>query len=293
MSRLEVALARSPQRRDLQTNLAAGHKLARQAQDALLRLSEVQHIEVCNYRLLPEAANGYSLSHVSRSLFEYQNLFSQIYDALKNGKKERAVIGREAMEQSDLEFAYSYSGSLGVVLFAQSERQFFEGGLDSSIDALFQVLEIDGQHSVRDVANNLGRAVVKRVHDWSGVNIDGGFATDVRWNRSDGRQLGEVIERRRMEKIVGIINATSDKQTETIEAKGMLIGGNIKSRSFHFAILDGKDYRGYLDGEFDNSTSMTLGKTYNARIRETKVLHYALEKMETTYELLSLAAQLS
>lgn len=224
VSRLEGALAREPDRADLQTNLAASQKLARKSQDQLFRLSEIQHIEVSNYRLLPESAQGYVLPCVAQLLLEYQNLFSQIFDALRNGPKERATLGREALEESSMEFAYSYSGSLGVVLFVPSERGLFSGKLDESIDALFQVLNIDSQSTVRDVARTLGRPVVKRIHDWSDANIKGGFATDVRWNRSDGRQLGEVIERRRMEKIVEIIGATSDQQMEEMSVVGILIG---------------------------------------------------------------------
>ncbi len=174
------------------------------------------------------------------------------------------------------------------MLLAPSERDFFSGKLDESIDALFRVLNIDSQSTVRDVARTLGRPVVKRIHDWSDVNIKGGFATDVRWNRSDGRQLGEVIERRRMEKIVEIIGATSDQETEEISVVGILIGGNIRSGTFHFAVLDGEDYRGHQDKEFSSDTEMTLGKQYLARIRETRTLIYATEELESKHELLAL-----
>src|SRR5689334_7542975 len=106
VARVENALARDPSRKDLQTNLSAYQKLARQSQDQLLSLSALQHVEVCNYRLLPEASQHYGLPYVSSSLLSYQNLFSQIYDALKNGPKVRAVLGREALEESTLDFAY-------------------------------------------------------------------------------------------------------------------------------------------------------------------------------------------
>src|SRR5262245_30832599 len=119
VSQLEMALARDPARRDIQTNLAASLKLANQSQEQLHRLSERSHIEVCNYRLVPEAEEHYALSDVSKSMLEYQNLFSQIYDAKKNGPRSRAVVDKEVMDESALEFAYSYSGSLGVVLVAR------------------------------------------------------------------------------------------------------------------------------------------------------------------------------
>jgi len=289
VSRLEEALARSPDNAALQINLAAQNKLAQRSQERLLKLSEERHVEVCNYRLLPEVAQGFALPYVSKCLLEYQNLFSQIYDAKKSGPKGRASIGKEAWDESLLEFAYSYSGSLGVVLLAPNEQDFFGGKLDSSISALFEVLEISSHSAVREVARNLGNAVVKRVHDWSEANIVGGFAADVRWSKSDGRQLGEVIERNKMERIVEIIGATSDEESEEISAYGVLLGGDLGSKSFHFVVPNGDDYRGYLADSFDPDTEMLLGKSYSAWIRVTRTTVYATEAIERKCELLALS----
>ena len=118
-----------------------------------------------------------------------------------------------------------------VVLFSHSERDLLSGKLDSAIDALYETIEIDSRKAVREIASKLGNAVIKRVYDWSNVNIKGGFAADVRWNRSDGRQHGEVIERDRMEEIIHVIDATSDSKTKEFEAIGILFGGNIGSGS--------------------------------------------------------------
>lgn len=288
VSKLERALQGSPENAAIQINLAASRKLARQNQERLYQIAEMQHVEVCNYKLLPEATDKYRVLFVSKSLLEYQNLFSQIHDAKRNGPKQRTSIGKDAFTESMLDFAYTYSGSLGVVLLAQSDRDFFDGNLDPSIDALFTVMEIRDNKSVREVAMSLGNAVVKRVHDWSKANVDGGFAADVRWNRSDGRQLGEVIERDRMERIIEIIEATSDVTSNVLSAQGFLIGGDLSSRSFHFVVPDGDDFRGKLSDEFPSDTEMTLGKRYSASLMETTKLIYSTEKIERRVELLLL-----
>lgn len=288
VARLEAELTRAPDNPGLQVNLAAMNKLAHQSQQQLFSISEYQRVEVCNYRLVPQEAQGYSLSAVSNSFLSYQTLFSQIHDALKNGPKMKAVIGKEAQEQSSLELAYTYGGSLGVVLLAQSERDFFSGDLDNSIDALFQVLDIDSRSSVRDIAKSLGNAVVKRVHDWSEANVNGGFAADVRWSRSDGRQLGELIERKRLATIVEIIEATSDEQTQEFPSTGILVGGDINSRSFHFVVPNGEDYRGKLASEFSLGNEMLLGKRYRATITEKSKTTYATDRIDRQFELKAL-----
>lgn len=291
VSQLEEAVARDPQDRSLQLNLTAMRKMAAQSEEQLLKFSECRHIEVCNYRLIPEATDSYALPHVSQSWLEYQNLFSQIYDAKRNGKtRSKAQINPEAFQESVLEFGYSYSGSLGVVLFRPGSRDLISGKFDESIDALYQCLDIRDQDDVRTVAQALGNAVVRRIADWSKANLQGGFAADVRWTRSDGRQLGEVIERSRMDDIVGIIAATSDVETTEVSAAGVLIGGDIQSGAFHFVVPGGADYRGRVADEFSADTQMTLGKSYRAVIREMRTTVYATEKVQVTRELLSLEA---
>src|SRR5262245_24352207 len=86
VSRLEAEISRAPSDRALQLNLAAMKKMAMESQEQLFRYSETKHIEVCNYRLLPEAAENYALPYVSDSMLKYQNMFSQVYDSKKNGK---------------------------------------------------------------------------------------------------------------------------------------------------------------------------------------------------------------
>ncbi|CAH2407776.1 hypothetical protein MES4922_80097 [Mesorhizobium ventifaucium] len=239
------AEVRSPADRNLLLNLSAMRRMAEQAQNELLRLAEINRIDVCDYRLIPAADVGYSLPFVAKSFLNYQHLFSQIYDSIRNGVlKERAVIGKEAEFESMLEYGYSYSGSLGVVLLAQSERDFFNGRMDAPIEALFQVIDIEDNHSVRDIASSLGNAVVKRVFDWSAVNVEAKFSADVRWNRSDGRQLGQVVEIRHMERIVDVIGATADDKTAVVTARGMLVGTDLPGRSFHFVVPDGDSYKG-------------------------------------------------
>lgn len=287
VAKLEQALARDPTSTILQVNLAATKKLAMKSQEQLLRLSEYARVEVCNYRLIQAIHRAFGVAAVSRSLLEYQNLFTQIYDAKKNGPKQRAIFGGEAQEESLLELAYTYSGSLGTVLLARSERNLFEGSLDSSMQTLLDVTEIATRDEVKSVAEELGNGVVKRIHDWSHANASAGFSADVLWKKSDGKQIGHVVECKKMEDIVGLIEATSDEKTEVVDATGILVGGDLGG-TFHFVVPNGPDFRGSLDENFDISTEMTLGRRYDAKIREKITIVYATEKVNISHQLISL-----
>ncbi len=286
VERLERALSRDPESASLQINLAARRRYLRKAQDSLMVSAEYNHVDICNYRLLPEKTDRFLVSSVSPSLLAYQLAFSQIYDALENGPKQRTVIGAEASSATAMEFGYTYSGSLGFVLLAPSERDFLSGKLDSSIDAVFQVLEIGSEDEVRDIARNLGEAVVKRVHDWSKVNVDAGFAIDVRWNRSDGRQLGQVVGRDHMEKVVEIISSTSDEKTTPVSLTGTLVGLNVDSGAFQLSAPDDVgDYRGALADDFNRAEAHAVPGVYRATLTKATKVAYATGRIATRYQL--------
>ncbi|UCI06304.1 hypothetical protein [Mesorhizobium sp. B1-1-8] len=288
VSQLEEAVSREPTSRALQINLSAARKFAEQTQARVLELAEQDHVEVCNYRLLPAKAVGYALASVSSSLLGYQNLFSQIHDAIRNGPKLKAVIGAEAMEESLLEFGYSYSGSLGVVLFVPSEKTLLDGTLDASIDALFQVVDLSDQHDVRDIARTLGTPVLKRVYDWSESNAKGGFSADLKWRRSDGRQLGELITLDRMQRMVEVIGRTSDVETINHRVTGVLVGLDVKSGRFRLTVPDGEDFVGMLGDNFPRMLMFTVNRPYDAHIVESRTTRYATETVERKFALVTL-----
>lgn len=292
VARLEGECARSPGNRALSINLASMRRVAEQARLELERLAAYNQIEICEYRLVPVEASEYGLAHVSKTLLEYQNLFTQIYDAMKNGKKSRAHFGQEAQQESMLDFAYSYSGSLGVVLLARSERDFLGGNLDQPIEALYQILDISDVDNVKDIAHTLGRAVVKRVHDWSKANVDGGFSADIRWKRSDGRLLGQMIDKDKLQNIVEFIDATADEATTTIFIQGMLVGGNVASRTFHITVPDGDTYTGHIGEDAALPAAMTLGRIYDAEIQVAEKYFYATERTTKANTLVRLAGPL-
>ncbi|BDL41847.1 hypothetical protein [Methylorubrum sp. GM97] len=281
---------REPDSKALRMNLAAKQKLVRQLRSRLLELAQETQIEVCNYRLVQVESRRYGLAYVSESMLTYQNLFTQVHDAKKNGPKAKATFGNEALEESMLEVGYTYAGSLGVVLLAPAQRDMFQhGALDASIDAFFDVVEIDSRPAVRQIAQALGNAVVKRVHDWSAANVKGGFDADVRWNRSDGRQLGQIVDRARMERIVGIIEAASDEASETIPVIGTLVGLDVKTGSFHLVVPNGDDFKGLLGPDFDRAREWPVNRAYAAKVLETRTTIYSTEQTRRQHTLLGLS----
>ena len=290
VARLESLLEREPFNAAVQTNLIGMRRKALADKVAMESLAASSRVEVCDYRIICDDEGDYGLGRVSACLLTYQQLFTQIYDAIKNGPKGKATFGKDAEHESSLEFAFTYSGSLGVVLMAQSEMDFFDGSLDKPIDALYQIMDISDVDRVKEIAQTLGRAVVKRIHDWSKANVDGGYSADIRWKKSDGKNLGQVVDRGTLKNIVDFIESTADTKTSTIQIIGMLVGGDLQNRSFHITVSGGESYKGHLDKEALLSTEMTLGQIYDATIEISETYHFATEITKTAFKLTRLTS---
>lgn len=292
VAKLEAALARSPNDIALQINYRSMKRVANRAQEELESLSASNFIEVCKYRMIPFGHENYDLGIIARALLEYQNLFSQLYDSFRNGPKTNAKIGQEARNESALNFAYSYSGSLGVVLLSKADRDFISGNLDDAIEALYQIIEIDDMDSVRDIAYARGRAVVKRIYDWSNAHLEGGFSVDIRWNRSDGKILSEMVDIPRLQRISDFITKAADTKVEDIYIRGLLVGANRETRAFQISVPDGETYKGHFDEEFAIPDAMTVGGMYQAIIRTHDTYYYASDSHQIKSTLIKLIGPL-
>lgn len=293
VSKLEAMLLREPESRAIQMNLSGMRKMAAQARTDMENLARQNFIEICNYRIVPMFDNGYRLGHVCKSLFEYQNLFSQIHDSFKNGPKQKAVIGEEAATESSLDFAYTYSGSLGVVLLTKNERDFFSGSLDEPIETLFKIMDIGDADSVRDLAMARGRAVVKRIHDWSQAHVDAGFSVDIKWKKSDGRLLGQMIDYSQLKQIADVIVLSADSVNSIADIRGVLVGANKEARSFHIVVPDGDTYKGHFDEAFEVPEKMTVGGFYDAQISVSDSYFYATDAHKKANSLLRLSGPIT
>ena len=289
---LERALLSNPDNQAAKINLAAMRKLARQSEAELEDLASKNAVEICRYRLVPMHSDEYGLGPIAKSLFEYQQMFSQIYDSFNNGIKSNKGVGAESKQKSMLEFAYTFSGSLGVVLLARSERDFFAGNLDASIEMLYNIININNAESVREIASQRGTAVIKTVNDWCKANIEGGFSTDVKWKRSDGRYLGQMVNVSRFSDIAEIINSAADEQVEHVKVRGMMVAGNISSGSFQISVPGGETYSGSFHTELNRPSIISLGVLYDAVIEINDTYYYATDRHVRSNKLFWLSSPL-
>jgi hypothetical protein len=285
IAEVEAVAVKSPGDQYVLANLGA---LKRDAEDLEQQWEEeCRHAqkEVCRYRIIPEHARNYSLAAVSKSLLDFQELFSQIYGALKTGARKRARVSADVAAQTKFNFAFTYPGSLGVALTVDSEADLFANKFDEAVKAISEIVSIDDQHDVRDLAKTLGGAVVTKVYDWSRVNFGAGYGIDITWKRTDGTIRGGVIDAPALGKVVDLIARTSDRKIRKITVKGVLVGINIKTKRFRFVVPHGQDFTGILSEDFPATRRWSVNTNYQAEIMIEEITKYSTMETQKTYRL--------
>jgi len=287
LARLEAAMARAPGDPALEMNFRARKRLAERYQGELFSLAEQANIEVCQYRLIPNnQRQHYPIGSIAKSISVFQELFTLIFASVKTGVKKRARVSAAISAHTELEFGYTYPGSLGLVMTVPSSRDLFSGEFDQSLDTLNQVMGIANRGDVVEIARHYGAPIVTRAYWWSSENYKGDFSVDVTWRRSDGQQRGTHVAKTQMAKIIEMIEQTSDQQTAVLpEMSGILVGWDTPTRWFHFVVPGGESYQGTLGKDFPAAARYEVNRSYRAVIAETTVVHFATEKTTTRYEL--------
>ncbi|MGD0104566.1 MAG: hypothetical protein ABSC06_11065, partial [Rhodopila sp.] len=234
-------------------NLAALKRDAEELESQWAEAVRLQQKEVCRYRMVPCHDVEFSIRAITRSLLDFQELFSQVYDALKNGAKRRATLGIDMILETTFNFAFSYAGSLGIVMSVDTTPTLFDGQFDIAIFTFMQIVEAKTEADIRDLAKRLGDAVVKKTFDWAKVNVEAGYAVDLDWTTVRGTHKGGMIDLDVFSRLVTVISRTSDTERRSIKVLGILVGLDSKTKRFRFVDPDGADYAGPLSETFPAS----------------------------------------
>jgi len=254
-------------------------------EEAALKLEN----EVCRYRILPVGEERYPIRQVTLSLFQFQEMFSQIYDAAKNKIKSRKQITADVAEETALNFGYAYPGSLGIAMTVPSGSNLFaEGKFDEAVSTVVRIMRLHEEGEVRQVAEKYGIAVLRRAYDWSKTNAASGYGVDLSWLQLSGGHAGGTAEVNDFQRIVELIERTLDEEKRTRELFGTLVGIDTQTMRFRFVAFESASYAGMLADDFPTTVQWAVNTNYGATIEETSTTSYATEEMKTTYRLKAL-----
>lgn len=290
LARAEQRLLHTPEDDFLELGLQSIRKRASELNEEFLALTEQNLIDVCDYRILPLEDGIYPIAGVGQALIAFQDLISVFFDAIHSGPKQRFRLSAEVSQQTSLNFAYSYSGSLGMTFTLPNERLLIgESHLDMAFHKAFDMAEADSTADISALVNELGVPAVRKMYNWASNHAKHGVAVEIKWKRGNQIRSKKLLQKEDLERITRLIEATSEQQIEDVTVSGTLTGLDLTGKLFRLHPIEGGDIRGHLSPDFTYSEALPIPSNQKAFLRKFSTVHFSTEKEDVTWQLIKLA----
>lgn len=293
ISRLTMMLRDRPNSPGLLANMRVLERTSRELEGEFLLAAKEIGLEVCNYRLFSASGKERSIFNLGKALVNFQNMFSVIYDAIKDGQpKMTARLGDDTLEDTQFDFAYSYPGSIGVTMTLSSDVDLYGSPFDKTIYTIFSMAKVQTSQDMKRYSLEVGIAPVKAMYAWVHDLTRADFGVDIKWvgyRTSEEKRL--IIQSQELISLRETITSMSEEQHAEISMNGTLVAANIVKRTFGFQYYEGDKIRA-ISGKFINAInegqSATIPRKYRAYFKKTTRTTYSTAEEKIEYVLLRL-----
>ena len=290
IKQVEEAIAKHPEMRSLAVNLRSLERRRRDLESVFERLTNESFLDVCSYRIFSEDDEGrITVPSLASALGDFQSLFSTVYDAIKNGARQRVVHRPEIAAATTFEYGYSFAGSVGFVLTLPNERLLLgDTDLDKTMGTIFDMARARESTEILDYARTLGAAPVRLLYNWATDHVEAGLGADINWQREEHIRSSLFIQVPELEILQQAIDQTSDEKREVFTVQGQLVGADVAGHRFHMKLEDGSEIRGQMSQYTSAERTVELPKRYVAQIEKTTTVKYSTGEEKIVYYLLTL-----
>lgn len=291
IERTERAIINYPDTASLRINLQSLQERQKALEDAFSIISSKERLDICTYRLFTEQDQQIAVKSLSKTLLDFQNLFSVVYDAIKHDRpKERGYVGSESINATTFNFAYTVPGSVGVVLTMPNER-LLSGDtlLDQTMKTVFEMANVATSEEVRVFADMLGVAPIWKMYEWAVDQSNAGLGSEIQWSRENKVKARLFKQKPEFEALGNTIQSTSKESEEIVNVIGQLKGADVTNHTFHLE-FGKKHIKGKMSESIGIRDTVELPKPYKATIKIITTVNYATGKVYEEHFLLSLAS---
>ncbi|HWR72899.1 MAG TPA: hypothetical protein VN604_06995 [Nitrospirota bacterium] len=281
-------LRQFPKDYTIMANLESLIRRASALEDSFLHRAHQEHMDVCTYRMIADDNGNYPILSLGSALSDLQRWFSTVYDSLKNGPKQRARLAPEVLKFTTLNFAFTFTGSVGVAMTIPSERMLFDNDLQRAMHKTVEMLKAESSDQIHYFAQELGAASVRSLYNWVSDHIKTGVGAEIRWLRDLEILTDITIDHLHLSNLGKAIEETSDTKEEILELTGDLVGADIQRHTFHMAFEEANEIRGTMSENIGIEYTVELPKRYIANISKSSYVNYATEEEYIRYHLLNL-----
>jgi hypothetical protein len=245
-------------------------------------------IDVCTYRIFSERERQ-TLRALVQTLGDFQTMVSTIYDAVKSKvPKIRARVTPEIIKETEFNFAYTFPGSVGVVLTIPNQRLLgIESYLDQTFSEITNMAQVKDSSEVLNFAKRLGVASIRTLYSWAFDHDNLGLGVNIEWRRAKTIRNRLLTQRPEFERIHKTIEQTSEQTVKEREIIGQLEGADVSKKTFHIKSDTGEEFKGFTD-IISESQTVELPKRYKAVIITREQIKYSTEEEIVSHRLVKL-----
>ncbi len=239
----------------------------------------------CSYRIEFETGRGPIVQGVAAAIGTFQEIYTTVYHALKNGIRQRAKVGQASIDATRLSIAYTYPGSLGFMLTVDEEPHlFFDSPPSVAMENTLSLLSVRDAEDLDQMVEKVGLPAVRLTQRWASDNAKSGFGADIRWTGASDRVLFARLQPAEVVSLSGMLGQYIAK--ERVLTVGTLQNVDMFERHFVMMIGDRK-----ITGNFERAiTALNPAKIPAVYIVELTVASRvaSTDQKDTTYFLESL-----
>jgi hypothetical protein len=229
-------------------------------------ISEANCVDVCDYRIIPDQGDNFPIKSVAGILSNFQDMFTAIYVSIHDKKpKQRSNFRNEIRNLSELNLGYSYSGSLGLVMYLESDSFLVEKNhQDIAMETIFDLIDQTSVDGVRDIADKLGRAPLRHFYEWSRLHADNEFSAEIKWKRGELTKEQKLIQPADFKAVDALFESVSNVSATEERIRGNLIALDTSRGSFKISLDGKKAVSGTFDRNFDWKIPHEVPSRYDA-----------------------------
>jgi hypothetical protein len=286
-----AALPRAPQ--SLFFGIRSLEKLKTELERDFARIAKDEELEICKYRLLPQQGTRPAITAIANAWSGYQALFSAVYDALLNGPKART--SKRVEGQTQLGFAYTYSGSIGVVLTLPNRQLDYltTRSLETAMQTIFEMAKSHNPEGLAAFKERLGIGPLSKLHHWTNAHTSFHAGAAIEWEISTGAKPELLVQIQEFEALKAALANFTEPTTATESFTGKLIGASLRRRTFEMLLDDGELIGGTFVDAITEKHEAALPHRYEVLLQTTTRMNPAIEKIEQKHVLLQIIRDLA
>jgi hypothetical protein len=286
VARAERTVAAHPDMPSVAATLRTIQKRRENLEGQFLAVTYEMGFDVCSYRIeLPDDHRA-TIAGLTASLGSFQRIFTNVYNGIVKGIKKNSKVAADVIEATSLGFAYSFPGSVGVMMTIENERLLLdESNLDLAMKKTLELMSYSNAAEIQAAAEEVGLPAIRQVHQWASENAKSGYGVDVSWLRGDLVKNHIRIQAPQIQRLEAAIKVATAR--ERVILSGDILDVSIPEKTFRMAVDDRT-----IEGGFDEAISRAHPVQMPGRYRATLEVRERVVAQEgedaVTYFLLSL-----